>query len=157
VLQNSPATSPHQPVETCPPPPPTAPSTAPLKYTLHVRGLSKAGSKTQQARYRTALRVQCLTLFDAGIPIDIICKQWFVTKSAIYRWKQIARARGYNPDIDPCLLCSYIEDAPRSGCPTLQTYKTTQKMIKEICKDKERQNLSTCHLGGKIKVSATTA
>lgn len=74
VLQNSPTTSPHKPVETCPPPhllietcpspppppatataPPAAPPTAPPKYPLHVRGLPKAGSKTQQARYRTTL------------------------------------------------------------------------------------------------------
>jgi hypothetical protein len=73
------------PIETYPPPPPPiAPPAAPLKYPPHVRGLPKAGSKTRQARYRTALRVQCLTLFDAGILINIICEQWFVTKSAIY-------------------------------------------------------------------------
>jgi hypothetical protein len=90
VLQNSLANSPHQLVETCPPP--TAPSAAPLKYPPHVRSLPKAGLKTRQARYGTALRVQCVTLFDAGIPIDIICEQWFVTKSAIYQWKRIAKA-----------------------------------------------------------------
>jgi hypothetical protein len=90
-----------------------------------VPGLPVAGSKSQQSQYRVALRVQCVTLLDAGIPIDVICSQWLVTKSAIWRWKRIAKARGYNPDIDPCLLCSHVEDAPRSSRPTLQTYERT--------------------------------
>ena len=86
MLQNSLANSSYQLVETCPPltAPLTALLTAFLKYPLHVRGLPKAGLKTWQAWYGTAFQVQCLTLFDTRILINIICKQWFVTKSAIY-------------------------------------------------------------------------
>jgi hypothetical protein len=62
-----------------------------------VRGLPIPGLKQRQEQYGVALRVQCVTLLDAGIPIDIICSRWFVTKSLVYRWKRIAKSRGYNP------------------------------------------------------------
>jgi hypothetical protein len=61
-------------IKTCPPPLIVLP-VAPLKYPLYMRDLPKAGSKTQQAQYRTTLRVQFLTLFNARILINIICKQ----------------------------------------------------------------------------------
>jgi hypothetical protein len=122
-----------------------------------IQGLPVPGLKRRQEQYKVALRVQCVTLYNAGIPLDIICTRWLVTKSAVHRWKRTAKARGYNPEVDPCLLCSHVEDAPRSGCPSLQTYARTRKMIKEICKDKEGRNLNCRRLGGRIGVSSTTA
>jgi hypothetical protein len=50
-----------------------------------VQGLPILGIKRRQERYGLALRVQCLTLYEAGIPLDIICSQWHVLKSAVYR------------------------------------------------------------------------
>jgi hypothetical protein len=50
-----------------------------------VLGLPIPGLKRRQERYGVALCVQCLTLFDAGIPLDVICSRWLVTKSAIHR------------------------------------------------------------------------
>jgi hypothetical protein len=40
-----------------------------------VQGLPILGIKRQQERYRVALRVQCLTLYKAGILLDIICSR----------------------------------------------------------------------------------
>jgi len=58
VLQNSSAISPHVPVETGPPPSrPIQRPAAPLVYPPHVPGLPKAGSKTRQSQYGTALQV----------------------------------------------------------------------------------------------------
>jgi hypothetical protein len=122
-----------------------------------IRGLPIPGVKRRQERYGTALRVQCVTLLDAGIPINIICSRWFVTKSSIHRWKRIAVSRGYNPEIDPRLLCTHVEDAHRPRRPSLQTYERTREMIAEICKDKEGRNLNCRRLGGKIGVSGSTA
>ena len=122
-----------------------------------VRGLPVPGLKRRQERYRVALRVQCVTLLDAGIPLDVICSRWLVTKSAVHWWKRIALARGYNPEVDPRLLCSHVEDAPRPGRPSLQTYTRTRKMIKEICNDKEGRNLNCRRLGGRLGVSSATA
>ena len=34
-------------------------------------------------RYGLAFRVQCLTLFEVGIPLDVICQKYGVTKSSI--------------------------------------------------------------------------
>jgi hypothetical protein len=38
-----------------------------------ILGLPIAGLKKKQEKYGVALRVQCVTLLDAGIPLDIIC------------------------------------------------------------------------------------
>jgi hypothetical protein len=121
-----------------------------------IRGLPVAGLKKKQEKYGVALRVQCVTLFDASIPLNVICSRWFVTKSSVYRWKRIAKARSYNPDIDPRLLCTHVEDAPRSSRPSLQTYERTRKMIVEVCNSKEGRNLTTRCLRGKLGISAMT-
>jgi hypothetical protein len=34
-------------------------------------------------RYGLALRVQCVTLFNIGIPLNIICQKYSITKSSI--------------------------------------------------------------------------
>jgi hypothetical protein len=122
-----------------------------------VHSLPIAGLKKKQEKYRVALRVQCVTLLNAGIPLDVICSRFFVTKSAVYRWKRIAKARGYKPEIDPRLLCYHVKDSPRSSRPSLQNLARTRKMIKEICKNKEGRNLNCRKLRGKLKVSAMTA
>jgi hypothetical protein len=44
-----------------------------LSFPPHVPGLPVAGSKSRQSRYGVALQVQCITLLDAGIPINVIC------------------------------------------------------------------------------------
>ena len=52
---------------------------------LHRPGLPIPSLKKKQERYGVALRVQCVTLAVASIPLDTICQRWHVTKSAIYR------------------------------------------------------------------------
>jgi hypothetical protein len=79
--------------------------------------------KKKYERYGLALRIQCLTLFHASIPLHIICFKFYVLKSAVWQWNRIARAQGYDPDVSLILLVSYLEDAPRSGRPTLQTWE----------------------------------
>jgi hypothetical protein len=37
-----------------------------------IKGVPIARQKQKQEQYRTALRVQCITLFDAKIPLDAI-------------------------------------------------------------------------------------
>jgi len=95
---------------------------APSVVSIHpqaVHGLPIAGLKKKQEKYSIALRVQCVTLFNVGIPLDVICSRFFVTRSIVYRWKRIAKAQGYKPEIDPRLLCYHVKDAPRSGRPSL--------------------------------------
>jgi hypothetical protein len=122
-----------------------------------IQGLSVLGLKRRQERYRVALHVQCVTLLDAGIPLDVICSRWLVTKSVVHRWKRIAKSHGYNPEVDPRLLCSHVENTACSGCPSLQTYKRTQQMIKEVYNNKEGCNLNCRKLGGRFGVLGATA
>jgi hypothetical protein len=75
--------------------------------------------KKEYKRYGLALRVQCLTLFEVGIPLDVIWKKYNVIKSSLWRWKRIAKARGYDPNVSPILFDYHLEDAPRSGRPSL--------------------------------------
>jgi hypothetical protein len=128
-----------------------------LPLTSGVKGLPVPKLKQRQEQYRVALRIQCVTLLDARIPIDIICTRWLVTKSAVYQWKRIAKARGYDPEVDPCLLCSHVENAPYYRRPSLQTYERTREMIKQICANKEGRNLNCQRLRGRIGVSSATA
>jgi hypothetical protein len=76
LLQASPISSPIAPVA------PYRPVCRPT-FPPHVPGLLVAGSKSHQSRYRVTLCVQCVTLLNAGIPIDVICSWWLVTKFAI--------------------------------------------------------------------------
>jgi hypothetical protein len=55
----------------------------------------------------------------------------------MYRWKRLARARGYNPDIDPSLIDFHLEGAPRSGQPTVQTLERTRQLLSIITDSKE--------------------
>jgi transposase len=105
-------------------------------------------------RYGLALRVQCLTLFEVGIPLPIICNKYNVTKSAVYRWRRIAKSRGYDPDKDPRILMSYVEDAPRSGRPTVCTWERTQQLVAEVTGSKAGRNMTCKELGQKLGVSA---
>jgi hypothetical protein len=50
-----------------------------------------------------------------------------------------------------------VEDSPRHGCPSLQTYKRTRKVIAEVCNNKEGRNLNCRRLRGKLGVLSTTA
>jgi len=85
-----------------------------------VHSLPIANFKKQE-KYGVALRVQCVTLFDAGVLLDVICSCFLVTKSAVYRWKRIAKAQGYKLKIDPYFLCYCVKDIPRSSRVTART------------------------------------
>ena len=96
-------------------------------------------------------------LYTAGIPIPAICHKYGVTPSAIYRWARITRKGGWDPVSNPIIIAEYLEDAPRSGRPTVQAWERTQKLIREVTGSKEGRNLSLQSLGAKIGVSARTA
>lgn len=113
--------------------------------------------KKAYERYSLALRVQCLTLFEVGIPLPVICTKYNVTKSAVYRWRRIAKVRGYDPDKDPRILVSYVEDAPRSGRPTVCTWERTQQLIAEVTGSKAGCSKTCRELGQKLGVSAKSA
>lgn len=113
--------------------------------------------KKKYERYGLALRMQCVTFLDTGILINTICHKFLVTKSSLYCQKRIAKARGYDLDVSPILLDYYLDDAPRSGRPTLQTWERTRKMIAEVIRSKEGRNVTYRSLTSKLSVSVTTA
>ena len=75
------------------------------------------------------IRIQCLVLLEHGIHIDIVAKITNVTKSSIYQYCQVAIAQGYDPTKSRQILLSYLEDAPKSGRPTVCTADIVQKVI----------------------------
>jgi hypothetical protein len=103
------------------------------------------------------LKVQCLTLWEAGVPLDFVCNKYNVLKSAVYRWRRLAYARGYNSEIDPRLMDFHVDKAPKSGRPTLQTAERTLKLLEIITSSKEGRNTNCRSLGGKLGVSMKTA
>ena len=53
-----------------------------LVFEVSLRSIPRL--KRRQEKYRVALRVQCVTLLDAGILLDVICSWWLVTKSVVH-------------------------------------------------------------------------
>src|SRR5450432_3310546 len=88
-------------------------------------------------RYALGIRIAALTLYDVGIPLPIICHKYGCTPTSVYRWARIARKRGWDPKRNPIITIEHLEDAPRSGRPTLQTWERTRELIREVTGSKK--------------------
>lgn len=73
------------------------------------------GRKAQN--HSVALRIQALALFEEGIAVERVKDITGMSRSAIFRLRQTARARGYDPNVSRELKEEYVQDAPRSGRP----------------------------------------
>jgi hypothetical protein len=102
------------------------------------------------------IRIQCLVLLEYGVPIDMVSFITKVHKSSIYRYRRIAIARGYNPEKSRQILLSYLEDAPRSGRPTVCTQEVVEKVIANVCKSVEGRCSTTATIGHSLGIGATS-
>lgn len=73
------------------------------------------GRKAQN--HSVALRIQALALFEEGVPVERVKEITGMSRSAIFRLRQTARSRGYDPNVSRELKEEYVQDAPRSGRP----------------------------------------
>ncbi|KAI9778540.1 MAG: hypothetical protein M1816_004024, partial [Peltula sp. TS41687] len=76
-----------------------------------------------------ALRAQALALLDAGLPMDYIRGKTGLVQSTIYRIRQIAKQRGYDPEKDSVFKDEYFEDAKRAGRPKVFDEETEHAVL----------------------------
>jgi len=102
------------------------------------------------------IRIQCLVLLEYGVPIDIVHRIIGVEKASIYRFRRIAIERGYDPKKSSKILLSYLQDAPKSGRPTVYTQEVVEKVIANVCKSVEGRCNIIATIGHSIRISATS-
>ncbi|KAF2811080.1 uncharacterized protein BDZ99DRAFT_386542, partial [Mytilinidion resinicola] len=107
--------------------------------------------------YDNATRAQALTLKAMNVPSDQITAITGMSERTIRDvWKR-AIDRGWNPQQSLKVLDIYVQDAPRSGRPTVQTPRKIAKMEKLITKSRAGRELNTYQLAEEVGISATTA
>jgi Transposase len=102
------------------------------------------------------IRIQCLVLLEWGVPIDLVSQVTNVHKASIYRFRRIAIERGYDPAKSRQILLKYLEDAPRSGRPTVCTQEVVDKVIANVSASIEGRYKTTAQIGYKLRVGATS-
>ena len=102
------------------------------------------------------IRIQCLALFESGIPIDTIATMLHIEKAAIYRFRRTAKKRGYDPEKSKAILLSYLVDAPRSGRPTVCTPEVINKVITNVTANVECRASSSSTIGARVGISRST-
>ena len=100
------------------------------------------------------IRIQCLVLLEFGVPIDHVAAYTNVTKSSIYRFRRIAIQRGYDPNVSKRILLSYLEDAPKSGRPSVCTEEATKKVINFVTKSAAGRESTCTEIAANVGITA---
>jgi hypothetical protein len=100
--------------------------------------------------------IQCLVLLEYSVSIDIVFFITKVHKASIYRFRRIAIARGYDLAKSKQILLSYLEDAPKSGRPTVCTPEVVEKVIANVCASVADRCSTTASIGYTIGIRATS-
>jgi hypothetical protein len=102
------------------------------------------------------IHIQCLVLLEYDVSIDIVSFIIKVHKASIYRFRRIAIARVYDPAKSKQILLSYLEDAPKSGRPTVCTAEVVEKVIANVCTSVADRYSTTASIGYTIGIRATS-
>ena len=103
------------------------------------------------------LHVQAFALQEEGIPIARIKEITGLAISTIYRIKQIALERGYDPEVCREFKDEYFTDAPRSGRPKVITEESAAKVLELVRKDRDGREEPAKELGFFAGMSETSA
>lgn len=101
-------------------------------------------------------RAQALALAEYGVPMDEIKAITHLTKSTIYRYKSMARQRGYDPAISRVLKDEYLVDEIRSGRPPVLTEKQKEDLVTSVKKDKSNREKSAQYIAFEHGTSSST-
>jgi len=80
-------------------------------------------------------RAQALTLAEIGHPMHEIMAITNLARSTIYRYKSMARKRGYDPTINRILKDEYLVDDPRSERPSVLIEEQKKDLVTSSSKD----------------------
>jgi hypothetical protein len=92
---------------------------------------SEPSSRTSipQPKYSIGARIQAITFLELNIPYFEIISRTGISKAQIYKLRDKAISRGWDPKVSGIVEVHYIEDVPRSGRP-----KNSQSVIDLILK-----------------------
>jgi len=107
--------------------------------------------------YDVGIRIQCLAYLELGVPINTIATMLHVEKPSIYRFRRIAKERGYDPEKSKAILLRYLMDAPRSGRPTVCIPEVINKVITNVTANVEGRASSCSTIGARVGISGSTA
>ena len=102
-------------------------------------------------------RAQALALLEEGIPVSRITERTGLTKSTIYRIKQIAIEQGYDPQVSFEFDDEFFTDAPRIGRPKVITEETTSKVLEVVRGNREGREKNAKEIGYLSGISESSA
>jgi transposase len=101
-------------------------------------------------------RVEALTCLDLGLSVKETANRLQVSPSAIYRWRNIATKRGYNPKEGTGIRLEYVIDAPRSGRPSKITKEIEDQIVEIITRNKTSRTLTGLEISKRLNLSERT-
>jgi len=89
------------------------------------------------APFDIATRAQAITLKVLGVPNDQIERQTGIKPRSVNDIFDRAISRGFDPNAEfPIIRDIHVEDAPRSGRPTVQTDEKQEEILKKVRRDR---------------------
>ena len=101
-------------------------------------------------------RAQALTLAEIGHPMHEIMAITNLARSTIYRYKSMARKRGYDPTISRILKDEYLVDDPRSGRPPVLIEEQKKDLVTSVKKDRNNREKNAQCIAFEHGVSKST-
>jgi len=75
--------------------------------------------ESSRQRHSIGARIQAITLLEIGIPHWDIKAKTGISKSQVYRLRNKAINRGWDPKISSIVEVHHVDDTPRSGRPQI--------------------------------------
>ena len=101
---------------------------------------------------RIVTRIQGLSLWTSGMKLHEVMKITGLTSKALYKIRQRAIDRGFNPTVNPKILAVYVQDSLRSGRPGISLEKY-DNVIAKVTKDRFGREKSTRYIASELQIS----
>ena len=107
-------------------------------------------------KHPSDLRLQALSLVEAGISTKEAARITGISISTINRLKQKARENGFDPAESTKLSIKHVQDRPRSGRPAKITSEKKASIIQYVEKNRNTHESSAVEIANVYDVSAST-
>lgn len=104
-----------------------------------------------------ATRAQALALLEEGVSLPRIIEVSKMSRTSIFRIRQLAYTRGYDPAISRQIKDEYVATATRSGRPCTITAEQKEEVLKLVQEDRAGREKTTAQLGLETGMSAMSA
>ena len=107
-------------------------------------------------QHSSDLRLQALSLVEAGIAPKEVARITGISTSTISRLRKKARDGGYNPEESTKLSIKQVEDRSRIGRPAIITTNKKASIVNFVTKNKLHREMNAVEIVNVYDVSATT-